>query len=174
MAPSPAIVRPALASDLEAVAGIFAHYVRHTVATFEETPPAVTDWERRLDELTGRRLPFLVAEGSGAVAGFAYAAPWRAKPAYRCTVEDTVYLAPDATGQGLGSALLSALVTETADAGMRQMIAVIADTGNDASLALHRRFGFTDAGRLAGVGYKHGRWIDTFLLQRPLSARPPR
>jgi phosphinothricin acetyltransferase len=163
-----AIIRAAAPSDLKVVAGIYAHYVRHTVATFEETPPAVADWERRLDDLTARSLPFLVAESSGAVAGFAYATPWRPKPAYRYTVEDTVYLAPEATGQGLGKALLGALVTESARAGMRQMIAVVAN-GGEASLALHRRFGFTESGRLVEVGYKHGRWIDTYLLQRSLT-----
>jgi len=164
------IIRPATAEDLDAVAGIYAHYVRHTVATFEETPPGVGDWERRLADLAGRDLPFLVAECSGAVAGFAYAAPWRPKPAYRYTVENTIYLDPGATGRGLGAALLDALVTECARAGMRRMIAVISDTGDGASLALHRRFGFTDAGRLVEVGRKHGRWIDTYLLQRELGA----
>ncbi len=171
--PAPSPVRPAVASDLKSVADVFAHYVRHTVATFEETPPTVADWERRLEDLTGRGLPFLVAESAGAVVGFAHASPWRPKPAYRFTVEDTLYLAPDATGQGLGAALLDALVTASARAGMRQMIAVIADTGSDASLALHRRFGFADAGRLVGVGHKHGRWIDTFVLQRSLPAGQP-
>ncbi|MGW1956013.1 N-acetyltransferase family protein [Streptomyces sp. NPDC001920] len=171
--PAHSPVRPAVAADLESVADIFAHYVRHTVATFEETPPTVADWERRLEDLTGRGLPFLVAEADGAVVGFAHASPWRPKPAYRFTVEDTVYLAPGATGQGLGAALLDVLVAESARAGMRQMIAVIADTGSDASLALHRRFGFADAGRLVGVGHKHGRWIDTFVLQRSLAAGQP-
>lgn len=173
MAPPQATIRPAVHADLKAVADIYAHYVRHTVTTFDETPRSVAEWERRLDELTGRGLPFLVAELSGAVAGFAYAGPWRPKPAYQHTVEDTIYLAPDATGRGLGTALLGPLITETARAGRRQMIAVIADTGSDASAALHRRFGFTDAGRLTAVGHKHGRWIDTLLMQRPLPAQGP-
>ncbi|MFI2205658.1 GNAT family N-acetyltransferase [Streptomyces sp. NPDC020192] len=167
-APQPA-VRPATPSDLKAVADIYTHYVRHSVATFEGIPPTAAAWEGRLDDLTARKLPFLVAESDGAVAGFAYASPWRPKPAYRNTVEDTLYLAPDATGRGLGTALLEAVITESARAGMRQMIAVIADTGSDASRALHRRFGFTDAGHLVQVGYKHGRWIDTFLMQRALT-----
>ncbi|OIK00886.1 GNAT family N-acetyltransferase [Streptomyces sp. MUSC 14] len=163
------VVRPATSADLPAVADVYAYYVRHTVATFEETPPTVAAWQERLGDLTGRKLPFLVAASDGAIAGFALAAPWRPKPAYRSTVEDTVYLAPDATGRGLGTALLDAVVTGSARAGMRQMIAVIADTGNDASRALHRRFGFTDAGHLVRVGHKHGRWIDTFLMQRELT-----
>ncbi|MEU5613046.1 N-acetyltransferase family protein [Streptomyces sparsogenes] len=165
-----ATIRPAVRADLKAVADIYAHYVRHTVATFDQTPRSTADWERRLDELTAHGLPFLVAELSGAVAGFAYAGPWRTKPAYRYTVEDTIYLAPDATGRGLGSALLGPLITEAGRAGRRRMIAVIADTGSEASAALHRRFGFTDAGRLTAVGHKHGRWIDTLLMQRPLDA----
>ncbi|MFI0775459.1 GNAT family N-acetyltransferase [Streptomyces sp. NPDC021212] len=173
-------IRPAGHADLKAVADIYTHYVRHSVITFDETPRSAADWEQLLRDLTVRGLPFLVAELSGAVAGFAYAAPWRPKPAYRYTVEDTIYLAPDATGQGLGTALLGRLITEAGRAGKRQMIAVIADTGSDgtgdatgsdASTALHRRFGFTDTGRLTAVGHKHGRWVDTVLLQRPLSAQ---
>jgi phosphinothricin acetyltransferase len=173
-APTPApggiVVRKAVPEDLKPVADIYAHYVRQTVATFEENPPTVADWERRLDELTARGLPFLVTELSGEVAGYAYAGPWRPKPAYRYAVEDSIYLAPDATGRGLGAALLGALVTESAQAGMRQMIAVIADAGSDASAALHRRFGFTDVGHLTQVGHKHGRWVGTLLLQRDLTA----
>ncbi|WP_200300988.1 GNAT family N-acetyltransferase [Streptomyces adelaidensis] len=167
---TPPTVRPATSSDLKAVADIYAHYVRHTVATFEETPPTLPDWERRLADLAGRGLPFFVAESSGAVIGFAYAGPWRPKPAYRFAVEDTLYLAPDATGRGVGAALLEALITESTRAGMRQMIAVVADTGSEASLALHRRFGFTAAGHLVEVGHKHGRPVGTLLLQRSLSA----
>ncbi|MPY56442.1 GNAT family N-acetyltransferase [Streptomyces spongiae] len=170
MADFEATIRPATPRDLKAVADIYAHYVLHTVATFETTPPDVAHWERRLDDLTGRSLPFVVADLSGQVSGFAYAAPWRPKPAYRHTVEDTIYLTPAATGRGLGGALLREVIAGAARAGVRQMIAVIADTGSDASAALHRRCGFTDAGRLTGVGRKHGRWIDTLLLQRDLTA----
>ena len=107
------------------------------------------------------------------VGGYAYASPWRPKPAYRYTVEDTVYVSPGYTGRGLGGALLGALLAGCAQAGARQVIAVIADSGSDASAALHRRFGFTQAGRLAGVGRKHGRWIDTVLMQRELGRDGP-
>jgi L-amino acid N-acyltransferase YncA len=165
-----AIVRPADAADLTAVAGIFAHYVAHTVITFEETAPTVAQWRQRFEDLTARGLPFLVAEVSGDVAGYAYAAPWRPKPAYRFTVEDTVYLAPGRTGRGLGGALLGALLDRCAPTGVRNVVAVVADTGDGASTALHRRFGFTDAGRLTAVGFKHGRWVDTVLMQRTLTA----
>ena len=162
-------VRAAAPADAEPVAAIFAHYVATSVATFEEVAPTAADWRRRLDDLAARNLPFLVAaDGDGAVCGFAYASPWRPKPAYRHTVEDTVYLSPGHTGRGIGSALLGGLLAGCTEAGARQVIAVIADTGSDASAALHRRFGFTQAGRLSGVGRKHGRWIDTVLMQKDL------
>jgi phosphinothricin acetyltransferase len=161
-------IRPAAPADLEAVAEIFAHYVLHTTVTFEQTPPTLDRWQERLAALDGDGLPFLVAEVGGEVAGYAYAAPWRPKAAYRHTVEDSIYLAPARTGQGLGGALLDALLSGCVRAGARQVIAVIADTGTDASAALHARHGFVHAGRLTGVGRKHGRWIDTVLMQRTL------
>ena len=163
-------VRAAVAADAEQVAAIFAHYVATRVATFEEVAPAAADWRRRLGDLTALHLPFLVAETDGSIRGFAYASPWRPKPAYRHTVEDTVYLSPGHTGRGIGSALLGSLLAGCAAAGARQVIAVIADTGSDASAALHRRLGFTEAGRLSAVGRKHGRWIDTVLMQKDLEA----
>jgi L-amino acid N-acyltransferase YncA len=168
-------VRPAAARDLDAIAGIFAHYVTTSVITFEESPPTVTHWHQQLARLAERRLPFLVADVGGTVAGYAYASPWRPKPAYRHTVEDSVYLAPGRRGQGLGRLLLDELLAACAAAGARQVIAVIADTGDPASLALHRACGFADAGRLRAVGDKHGHRIDTVLLQRAVgrdAARP--
>ncbi|MFG2887576.1 GNAT family N-acetyltransferase [Streptomyces sp. NPDC048297] len=166
------VIRPAVVADLGAVAEIFTHYVRHTVITFEETPPSVAVWHQRLDDLAAQGLPFLVAELSGEVVGYAYAAPWRPKPAYRHTVENSIYLAPDRTGRGLGGALLEALLAACAQTHVRQMIAVIADADTEASVALHRRFGFTDVGRLTAVGYKQNRWIDTVLMQRTLGHTP--
>jgi phosphinothricin acetyltransferase len=185
------VVRAAVPADAGPVAAIFAHYVETSVATFEEVAPTAADWRQRFGELAARNLPFLVAEaapagagvakgsvaegsvaeGGGLVCGFAYASPWRPKSAYRHTVEDTVYLSPGCTGRGIGSALLGTLLAGCAAAGARQVIAVIADTGSDASAALHRRFGFTQAGLLSGVGRKHGRWIDTLLMQKELE--PP-
>ncbi|MFE9832441.1 GNAT family N-acetyltransferase [Streptomyces halstedii] len=162
------VIRPAVPADLNAVAEIFTHYVCHTVITFEEAPPPVAAWRRHLDDLAAQKLPFLVAELSGEVVGYAYAAPWRPKPAYRHTVENSIYLAPGRTGRGLGGALLEALLAACSRSHVRQMIAVIADADTDASVALHRRYGFTDVGRLAAVGYKHDRWIDTLLMQRTL------
>ena len=169
MAAADVVIGPATPADLAGVAGIFAHYVTGSLVTFEETPPAAADWHRRLDDLAGLRLPFLVARAGQEVAGYAYAGPWRRQPAYRHTAEDSVYLAAGRTGQGLGRALLGPLLARCADAGVRQVVAVIADAGSEASVALHRSFGFVDAGRLTGVGHKHGAWIDTVLMQRDLT-----
>jgi L-amino acid N-acyltransferase YncA len=113
-------------------------------------------------------LPFLAAEVDGVALGYAYCAQWKPRPAYRHTVEDSVYLAPGATGRGIGGHLLDALLDRCADAGVRQVIAVISDDDAGASLALHRNRGFADVGRLTSVGFKHGRWLDTLLLQRGL------
>jgi len=159
-------IRPAAEADLDAVAAIYTHYVTQTVVTFDEVPPTLADWRRRLADLSARDLPFLVATVGDEIAGYAYAGPWRPKPAYRHTVEDSIYLAPAHTGRGLGSALLAALLDACSRAPVQQVVAVIVDTGDDASAALHRRHGFTPAGRLAGVGHKHGRWLDTLLMQR--------
>ncbi|MFI7240579.1 GNAT family N-acetyltransferase [Streptomyces qinglanensis] len=161
-------MRPAALADLASVADIYAHYVTDTVVTFDQTPPSAEDWRHRFQELSGRGLPFLVAELGTEIAGYAYAGPWRPKPAYRYTVEDSVYLAPGRTGRGLGSALLARLLRECRPAGVQQVVAVIADTGSDASTALHRSHGFTPAGRLTAVGRKHGRWVDTVLMQYSL------
>jgi L-amino acid N-acyltransferase YncA len=163
------LVRPATSGDLDAVAAIFGHYVIASVATFEEIPPTTADWHRRLGELADRGLPFLVADVDGEPAGFAYASPWRPKPAYSRTAEDTIYLAPQWTGKGLGRPLLDALLTRCAQADVRQVVAVIADTGDAASQALHRALGFTEAGLLRAVGFKHGRWVDTRLMQCDLA-----
>ncbi|MFJ4674824.1 GNAT family N-acetyltransferase [Kitasatospora sp. NPDC088783] len=168
------LIRPAAPADLDTVAEIHTHYVRHTVSTFEETPPPADHWHLRLDELAARALPFLVAEVSGRAVGYAYAAPWRPKPAYRHTAEDSVYLAPEHTGHGHGTALLAALIDACVRTDLRQLVAVIASPGNDASVALHRRLGFAEAGRLTAVGHKHGRWIDTLLMQLSLGRRPDR
>ncbi|MDR8411034.1 N-acetyltransferase family protein [Nonomuraea sp. 3-1Str] len=161
-------LRPLSEADLPAVAGIYAHYVDRTVATFDETPPGVEDWRGKAAAIAGAGLPFLVTEEDGEVTGFAYAGPFRPKPAYRHTVEDTIYLAPGATGRGLGRLLLGELIERAARARARQMVAVIADSGDPASLRLHTAFGFEQAGRLRGVGFKHDRWIDTILLQLTL------
>lgn len=139
-------VRRAVDGDLRAVAEIFAHYVDGSTATFEIIPPDVSQWRQKLDALADQGLPFLVAEIDAEVVGFGYAGPWRPKPAYRHTVEDTVYLAPGWTGRGLGKSLLTNLMADSARAGATQMIAVIADDGDDSSVALHRACGFRRSG----------------------------
>lgn len=160
------IIRPVQRRDLAAVARIYAHYVVHTAATFETTPPTEEELAARVDAVTALGLPFLVAEIGGSVLGYAYCAPFRPRRAYRFTAEESVYVAPEARGRGLGVLLLERLLDRCAAAGIRQVIAVIADTGDPSSVRLHRRCGFVEAGRLAGVGHKHGRWLDTILMQR--------
>jgi phosphinothricin acetyltransferase len=165
-------IRAATADDCPEIADIFGHYAVSSVATFEENALSVPEWKEKFAGITGRGLPFLVAETGGGVVGYAYAGAWRPKPAYRHTVEDSIFLDPGWTGRGLGGRLLAELLTCSTRAGAAQMIAVIADSGDGPSATLHRRLGFTDAGRLAAVGFKHGRWIDTFLLQRDLATWP--
>jgi L-amino acid N-acyltransferase YncA len=168
-------IRPAASDDARAVQAIYAHYVTTSVATFEENVPAVDEMARRIDDARVSGLPFLVAcrAATGEVIGFGYCTGYRARSAYRFTVEDSVYVHPDARGQGAGRLLLSELLDACSQAGIRQVVAVIADTGDSASVELHRRLGFTDAGRLTAVGYKHGRWIDTIRLQRALDIDDP-
>jgi phosphinothricin acetyltransferase len=165
--------RPALPSDLPAIAEIYAHYVTGTVATFEMDPPDAREWLARLGAVTETGLPFLVTERDGAIAGYAYCAPWKSRQAYRATVEDFVYVAPWAVGRGCGAELMSALLVACRDVGVREVIAVIADSGDPTSVRLHRRFGFVEAGRLTGVGHKHDRFVDTVLLQCSLVRGDP-
>jgi phosphinothricin acetyltransferase len=164
------IIRPAVADDLGSIADIYAHHVLSGVATFEVTPPDSEEWRRRFDSIGERELPFFAATLDGEVAGYGYCAPWKTRPAYRHTVEDSVYLAPRAVGLGLGGRLLDTLLSDCARIGIRQVIAVIVATEDAAaSLALHRNRGFVDAGRLTAVGFKHGQWLDTLLLQRSIA-----
>ncbi|MEO3870100.1 N-acetyltransferase family protein [Nonomuraea sp. B12E4] len=155
-------------TDLPAVAAIYAHYVVTSLATFDETPPGLDTWRAKADGILRAGLPFLVAEVDGEVAGYAYVSQYRPKPAYRHTLEDSIYLSPAFTGRGLGRLLLGELIAKAAETPARRLIAVIADSGDPASARLHRGYGFEEAGRLRGVGFKHGRWIDTLLLQRDL------
>ncbi len=160
------IIRRLTSADITEVVRIFGWYAENSVATFEESPRTETAWTGLRDELEGLGLPFLVADADGEVAGYAYAGPWRRKPAYRATVENSIFVAPGKAGVGIGKQLLTELIAACRDAGARQMIAVIADHHAEASVSLHRSCGFEDAGRLADVGYKHGRWIGTLLMQR--------
>ncbi|MUL63286.1 GNAT family N-acetyltransferase [Mycobacterium sp. CBMA 234] len=161
--------RAATAADLPAIADIYAHYVMNSVASFELEPPAANEWQTRFANVIAAGLPFLVVERDGWVAGYAYCLPWKARPAYQGTVEDSIYLAPWATGKGAGSELLGALLAACRPAGVREVIAVIADSGDPSSIVLHQKQGFVEAGRLRQVGHKHGRDIDTVLLQCTLA-----
>jgi phosphinothricin acetyltransferase len=170
MSPTDVVIRTAVTDDLDPIAQIYAHHVLTGVATFELMPPDADEWRRRFDAIADRELPFLTATLDGTVAGYGYCAPWKTRTAYRQTVEDSVYLAPGAVGLGIGGRLLDSLLAECGRVGVRQVIAVIVDTADAAaSLALHRNRGFIDAGRLAAVGYKHGKWLDTLLLQHSIA-----
>jgi L-amino acid N-acyltransferase YncA len=162
------VIRPAIASDLDAIRLIYAHHVQHGTGSFETEPPDHAEMTRRWSEVEARGLPWLVAEDSGDVGGYAYAAPYRVRPAYRHTVEDSIYVRADRLGTGLGKLLMPALITAVQACGMRQIIAVIGDSANEPSITLHRRFGFQDAGLLKDVGFKFGRWLDTVFMQRSL------
>jgi phosphinothricin acetyltransferase len=163
------VVREAAEADLAAIEEIYAYHVRHGLGSFEETPPGLGELRARRQAVGAAGLPYLAAELGVRLAGFAYAAPYRHRPAYRHTVEDSVYVAPEFQGQGVGGALLGRLVELCAERGMREMVAVIGDSGNLPSIGLHERYGFRRAGVLENVGFKHGRWLDTVLMQRSLS-----
>jgi L-amino acid N-acyltransferase YncA len=166
--PTDVRLRPAEAGDLAAIAAIYTPEVLEGTATFELEPPDAAELGVRLAKVRALGLPWLVAEAGGRIAGYAYAAMHRDRPAYRFTVEDSVYLAPWARGRGIGRPLLEAVVAASREAGMRQMVAVIGDSANLGSIGLHRACGFLDVGTLRDVGFKFGRWLDTVLMQRPL------
>jgi L-amino acid N-acyltransferase YncA len=153
---------------MAAVAALYAHHVRSGIATFEEIPPAEAEMKTRLQAVRDLGTPWLVAERDGKLLGYAYASLYRTRSAYRFVLEDSIYVAPDAAGQGIGGALLDRLLVECSALGYRQMIAVIGDSGNVASIAIHRSRGFADAGVLKSVGFKFGRWIDSVFMQRAL------
>ena len=161
-------VRNATIADLEAVQAIYAYHVRHGLASFEEIPPDLAEMEQRFRDITDRGLPYLVAELDGAARGYAYAGRYRTRPAYRYTLEDTVYVGPAHQGRGLGSALLAELVARCEGVGYRRMVAVIGDSANHASIRLHERLGFRTCGVIPSVGFKFGRWVDSVLMERPL------
>jgi L-amino acid N-acyltransferase YncA len=162
------IMRDVADADMEAVAAIYGHYVLHGTSTFETEEPGAAEMRRRRDALVVQDYPYLVAERDGVVLGYAYVSAYRPRPAYWNTVENSIYLRHDAGGMGVGTQLLRALVETCEDRGYRQIIAMIGDSANLASLRLHLGQGFRRIGTLQSVGYKHGRWIDTVCLQRSL------
>lgn len=165
------IIRPSTLADVGPAQAIYAHHVRTGTASFELVPPDVDEMARRRALLVDKGLPWLVAaDADGSLLGYAYAGPYRTRPAYDWTLEDSIYIRPDAQGRGVGKALLSRLIAECQDLGYRQMVAVIGDSANAGSIGLHRACGFCDVGVLKAVGWKFGRWIDSVLMQRPLGA----
>jgi phosphinothricin acetyltransferase len=166
----PFVIRPATLADIPAITAIYAHAVEYGTASFEIEPPGEQEMASRFCTLAGGGFPYLVAESDGAVRGYAYAGPYRARIAYRYTVEDSVYVAPDCHRQGIGRALMEELLSQAGALGFRQMIAVIGDSGQFSSIALHRAAGFQMVGTFAAVGFKFGRWLDTVLMQRTLGA----
>lgn len=164
-----AVIRPATAADLPTITAIYAHAVVHGTASYEYDPPSLSEMTARFDVLQTGGFPYLVAE-DGDVLGYAYAGPFRARPAYRFMVENSIYIAPDAQRRGIGRLLLINLIQRCEALGFRQMIAVIGDAAvNQASVRLHASMGFTPSGRIFGSGFKHGRWCDTELMQLPMN-----
>jgi phosphinothricin acetyltransferase len=161
-------VRDAQSADMAAVQAIYAHHVLHGRATFEEVPPTRDDLLSRRAAVLAAGLPYLVAEVDGEIAGYCYAVPYRPRPAYRHTIEDSVYVAHDRAGRGIGRALLRTLVERCEQGPWRQLLAIVGNSGNAGSLALHESLGFQRIGVLRSVGFKLGAWTDTVLMQRAL------
>jgi phosphinothricin acetyltransferase len=161
-------IRPAQPDDLPAITRIYAHAVQHGTASFELEPPSEAEITKRYAALREGRFPYLVAEIEGEVAGYAYAGPYRARPAYRFTVEDSIYIDPLMQRRGAGRALLERLLVEAEKEGFRQMIAVIGDSNQKPSIELHKALGFRMVGTFEAVGYKFGRWLDSVLMQKAL------
>ena len=163
------IVRPSTEADAQALADIYGHHVLHGLASFEEVPPTAAEMAARRAAVVALGLPHLVAEEDGLVLGFAYAGPFRPRAAYRYTVEDSVYVSPDAIGKGVGRAVLTEVLKACEALGVRQVMAVIGDSANAASIGLHAALGFEPAGVCKSVGFKHGRWVDTVWMQKSIN-----
>ncbi len=168
-APFEYAIRDAQLPDMPAVREIYNYYVANSTVTFDEDAMTLREWKAKFTYLQKLGMPFLVAESpSGQLLGYALVSPWKQKRAYRYTVENSIYLGPAAAGKGLGRALLAELITRARAAGLKEIIAVIADQGAEASIALHEKFGFEEIGRMGRVGYKFDRWLGTVLLQKSL------
>lgn len=165
--PTPTL-RPSTTADLGVITAIYRHHVMHGTGTFELEAPDAAEMTRRREDVLGKGLPWLVAADGDQVLGYAYANHFRPRRAYRFCVEDSIYLAPDAQGRGIGRLLLAELIARCQAAGARQMLAVIGDAANGGSIGVHRACGFEDCGRFTGAGWKFDRWLDVVLMQRPL------
>lgn len=164
------VVRDAIDGDTVAIHGIYEHHVRRGLASFEEVAPSVEEIDRRRRDVLGRGFPYIVAEESGSILGYAYVTLYRERSAYRYTVENSVYVRHDLVARGVGRALLAELITRCERLPVRQMIAVIGDSGNAASIGLHAALGFEHIGTLPNVGFKFGRWVDSVLMQRAIGS----
>jgi L-amino acid N-acyltransferase YncA len=163
------IIRAAEASDANVLAAIYGHHVLHGFGTFETVPPDAAAMDAKRRDIQGYGLPFLVAEDAGRVLGYAYASPFRPRPGYRFTAEDSVYVAPDAIGKGVGRAVLAPVIAACEAFGLRQLVAVIGDSENAASIGLHTALGFEHRGVGKSFGFKHGRWVDIVWMQKSLN-----
>jgi phosphinothricin acetyltransferase len=161
-------LRPATSVDVPAIHAIYAHHVLHGLASFEEVPPALEEMGRRHAEVIGMGLPYLVAEEAGVLLGYGYCSLYRTRSAYRHTLEDSIYIRQGMQGKGTGKALLGELIRTCEALNYRQMVAVIGDSANAASIGLHASLGFLRVGILRSTGFKFGRWVDSMLMQRPL------
>jgi len=168
MTAAPLLIRPSTAADVPAVTAVYAWNVLNGSGTFELEPPGEDEMARRRDDVLARGLPWLVAERDGRVLGYAYANVFRPRPAYRYCLEDSIYLDPQAQGQGVGKLLLAELLARCAARGARQMLAVIGDSANAASVGVHRALGFEHTGLMKSAGWKFDRWLDVVLMQRAL------
>jgi phosphinothricin acetyltransferase len=161
-------IRDATVHDIPAIQAIYSHHVLHGLASFEEVPPGVDEMLSRFEAVREAGKPYIVAEVDGAIAGYGYASSYRTRSAYRFTLENSVYVDDNVRGRGVGMALLEALIARCRAGPWRQMLAVIGDSANHASIGLHRKAGFREVGVLRNVGYKHGRWLDSVLMQLEL------
>ncbi|WP_439113961.1 GNAT family N-acetyltransferase [Hydrogenophaga sp.] len=171
------LIRPSQDEDLDAITRIYGHHVLHGTGTFETTPPSVADMTTRRADVLAKGLPWLVVEDGGEVLGFAYGNWFKPRPAYRFSVEDSIYMAPGAAGKGLGRALLAELLAALERAGVRKVMAVIGDSANAGSIGVHRALGFEPAGVINSCGWKFDRWLDIVLMQKPLGlsdSTPPK
>lgn len=164
------LIRDATSDDIPGVHAIYAHHVRQGLGTFETEAPTLDEMRRRHAQITGDGFPYLVAEDAGRLLGYAYANHFRTRAAYRNTVEDSIYVAPGDAGRGVGKALLGALIERCTALGLRQMLALIGDSGNAGSIGVHRSCGFDHAGVMNAVGWKFDRWVDVVIMQRALGA----
>ena len=164
------LIRPSRDEDIPAITAIYGHHVLHSTGTFETEPPSVTDMVTRRADVLSKGLPYLVAEQDGKIVGFAYGNWFKPRPAYRFSVEDSIYLAPDLHGKGLGRALLAELLARLETVGIRKAMAVIGDSANEGSVGVHRSLGFTEVGTIASCGWKFGAWRDIVIMQKGIGA----